>query len=123
MLGASQALNGAAALQSQFNGQLGAYGQIQQDKAQGDIDQAYNDWYQRNYGYDQQRINNIGNVLSGISGNYQGSSTSGANPAYKPRTAGGALGSAAAGAAAGTAIMPGWGTAVGGAVGALSYYL
>jgi hypothetical protein len=40
--------------------------------------------------------------------------------ANKPSKLGGALQGAAAGAAAGTAIMPGWGTAIGAGVGALS---
>jgi hypothetical protein len=109
---------------------------VQQDKAQGDIDQAYNDWYQRNYGYSQQKLNNYGNALNAIAGNFSGSSTSGANPAYKPRTAGGAavsgLGGAAAGASLGAAIGGGaatgsaagpWGAAIGAGVGLASYYL
>lgn len=39
------------------------------------------------------------------------------------KTAGGALMSAAGGAAAGTQVMPGWGTAIGGAVGLFGYAL
>lgn len=134
-LGASNALNGQQALQQQWNSQLGNLGQVQQDYAQGNIDQAYNDWYQQHYGYDQQRLNNYGNALNSVAGNFQGSSTSGANPAYKPRTAGGAVAAGASGAAAGGAIgamaaggasgsvLPGWGTAIGAAAGLASYYL
>jgi hypothetical protein len=136
MLGASNALNGASALQAQYNGQLAGLGQVQQDLDQGNIDQQYNDWYQQNYGYDQQRLANYGNALNSISGNFQGSATSGLNPAYKPRTAGGAavsgLGGAAAGASLGAAIGGGaatgstagpWGAAIGAAAGLASYYL
>lgn len=57
-----------------------------------------------------------------MSGQFTGSSTSGANPAYKPRTAGGALASAGAGAATGAMFGP-WGAVAGGAIGAASYYL
>jgi hypothetical protein len=95
---------------------------VQQDYAQGNIDQAYNDWYQKNYGYDQQKINNYGQALNSISGNFSSQSATGANPAYKPRTAGGALASTAGGAAAGSAFGP-WGTVIGGAAGLASYYL
>lgn len=130
IINGSQGLNAANAIQQGYLGQLGQYGQIQQDFAQGNIDQAYNDWYQKHYGYDQQRLNNYGNALNSISGNFQGSSTSGANPAYKPRTAGGAaaagLGGAATGAYIGS-VVPGIGTAIGavagGVLGAGAYYL
>lgn len=92
------------ALQAQFNGQLAGLGQVQQDYNQGNIDQAYNDWYMRNYGYDQQRLANFGNALNSTSGQFQGTATTGLNPAYKPRTVGGAVASGASGAAAGGAI-------------------
>jgi hypothetical protein len=134
-LGASNALNGQQALQSQWNSQLGQLGQAQQDYAQGNIDQQYNDWYQRTYGYGQQQLANYGNALNSISGNFTGSATSGLNPAYKPRTvgggvaagvggaaAGGAIGAAIAGGASGS-VVPGWGTAIGAAAGLASYYL
>lgn len=135
ILGASNALNGAQAIQAQWNSQLAGLGQIQQDYAQGNIDQAYNDWYQRNYGYDQQRLANYGNALNSVAGQFQGSATSGLNPAYKPRTVGGAVAAGAGGAATGGAIgaaiaggsagsvAPGWGTAIGAAAGLASYYL
>jgi hypothetical protein len=123
-------------LQAQYNSQLAGIGQVYQDNAQGNIDQAYNDWYQKNYGYGQQQLNNYGNALNSISGNFTGSATSGLNPAYKPRTAGGAavsgLGGAAAGASLGAAIGGGaatgstagpWGAAIGAAAGLASYYL
>jgi len=119
-----------SALQAQYNGQLAGLGQVQQDYAQGNIDQAYNDWYQRNYGYDQQRLANYGNALNSTSGQFASSATTGANPAYKPRTTGGALASAGAGAATGAylgSVVPGIGTAIGavagGILGAGSYYL
>jgi hypothetical protein len=110
------------ALQAQYNSQLANMGQVYQDKAQGDIDQQYNDWYQKNYGYDQQKLNNYGNALNSISGNFQGQATTGANPAYKPRTTGGALASAGSGAMAGSYWGP-WGALAGGVIGGASYYL
>jgi hypothetical protein len=76
----------------------------------------------RNYGYDQQRLANFGNALNSTSGQFASTATTGANPAYKPKTAGGALASAGAGAAAGASFGP-WGAAIGGVVGAASYYL
>lgn len=124
-----------SSLQAQWNGQAAGLGQVQQDYAQGGIDQAYNDWYQKNYGYDQQRLANYGNALNSTSGQFSGSATSGLNPAYKPRTvgggvaagvggaaAGGAIGAAIAGGASGS-VVPGWGTAIGAAAGLASYYL
>ncbi|HVI55486.1 MAG TPA: hypothetical protein VM621_10605 [Luteibacter sp.] len=130
ILGASNALNGASALQAQYNGQLANLGQVYQDYNQGGINQDYNDWYQKNYGYGQQQLANYGNALNSISGNFAGSATTGANPAYKPRTVGGAATSALGGAATGAAIgsvVPGIGTAIGaiggGIVGAAGYYL
>jgi len=87
------------------------------------------------YGYDQQKLNNYGNALNAIAGNFAGSSTSGANPAYKPRTVGGAVASGVGGAPAVGAIraaiaggasgseVPGWGTAIGAVAGLASYYL
>lgn len=130
ILGASQALNGAQSLQAQFNGQLAGLGQVQQDYAQGNIDQLYNDWYQQHYGYDQQRLANLGNALNSSAGNFTSSATTGANPAYKPRTAGGAAASAAGGALSGAAagsVIPGLGTVAGGVIGGIgglaSYYL
>jgi len=135
ILNASNALNGVNALRSQYNSQLAGLGQLQQDYSQGNIDQAYNDWYQRTYGYGQQQLANYGNALNSISGNFTGSATSGLNPAYKPRTvgggvaagvggaaAGGAIGAAIAGGASGS-VVPGWGTAIGAAAGLASYYL
>lgn len=122
LLGASQAINGASALQAQYNGQLAGLGQVQQDYAQGNIDQAYNDWYQKNYGYDQQKINNYGQALNSISGNFSSQAATGANPAYKPRTTGGALAATAGGAAAGASFGP-WGALAGGVIGLGSYYL
>jgi len=130
VLNGSQGMNAINAIQQQYLNQLSGYGQTQQDYAQGNIDQAYNDWYMQNYGYDQQKLNNYGNALNSISGNFQGSATTGANPAYKPKTAGGAataaLGGAATGAAVGS-VVPVIGTgigAIGGAiVGAGAYYL
>jgi phage tail tape-measure protein len=109
-------------------------GQVQQDFAQGNIDQNYNDWYQKNYGYDQQRLNNYGNALNSVAGNFQGSSTSGTNPAYKPRTAGGAAAAVGGGALAGAAtgatigaaggpIGAGAGALIGGGLAAMGYYL
>ena len=132
----SQGLNALNATQLGYLNAYNQYGQLQQDQNQGNIDQDYNDWYQANYGYDQQRLNNYGNALNSISGNFIGSATSGANPAYKPKTAGGAavagLGGAAAGASIGSAIGGGaaagsaggpWGAVIGAGVGLASYYL
>ncbi|WP_448098148.1 hypothetical protein [Luteibacter yeojuensis] len=88
------------------------------------------------FGYDQQKLANYGNALNSIAGNFQSTATSGLNPAYKPRTAGGAVasgvGGAAAGASLGAAIGGGaatgstagpWGAAIGAAAGLASYYL
>jgi hypothetical protein len=135
VINGSTGLNAANAIQSQYNQQLNQFGQVQQDYAQGNIDQAYNDWYQQNYGYDQQRLANFGNALNSTAGQFAGSATSGLNPAYKPRTVGGAVASGAGGAAAGGAlgaaiaggsagsVAPGWGTAIGAGIGLASYYL
>ena len=54
ILNASQGITGANALQSQFLGQCSNLAGLQQDYNQGNINQAYNDWYMRNYGYAQQ---------------------------------------------------------------------
>jgi hypothetical protein len=135
ILGANQGLTGLSALQSQYLGQYANLAQVQQDYQQGNINQAYNDWYQKNYGYDQQRLANYGNALNSIAGNFASSATSGLNPAYQPRTAGGAVASGAAGAAAGSAIGSAiaggttgstagpWGAVIGGVAGLASYYL
>lgn len=134
ILGASNALNGVSALQAQWNGQAANLGQVQQDYAQGNIDQAYNDWYQKNYGYGQQQLANYGNALNSISGNFTSSATSGLNPAYKPRTAGGAVAAVGGGALAGAAtgatigaaggpIGAGAGALIGGGLAAAGYYL
>lgn len=122
ILNASTGINGANALQAQFLGQYAGLAGQQQATQQQDLDQAYQDWYTQNYGYDQQRLNNVGQALNATSGNFQSSATTGPNPAYKAKTAGGALASAAGGAAAGSAFGP-WGTAIGGVLGAGSYYL
>ncbi|MGN6479875.1 hypothetical protein [Luteibacter sp.] len=123
-------------MQAQYNSQLAGLGQVYQDWQQGGIDQAYNDWYQKNYGYDQQRLANFGNALNSTAGQFQGSATSGLNPAYKPRTVGGGVASGAAGAAAGASIGSAigggaaagstagpWGALIGAGVGLASYYL
>lgn len=135
ILNGSQGVNAINGLQQGYLGLTGQYGQTLQDYNQGNIDQAYNDWYQRNYGYDQQRLANYGNALNSTAGQFQGSATSGLNPAYKPRTVGGGVAAGASGAAAGGAIgsmiaggsagsvAPGWGTAIGAAAGLASYYL
>jgi len=72
----------------------------------------------------------MGQALNSVQGAFHGQSTTGLNPAYQPRTVGGALTSAGGGAATGAAIgsiVPGIGTAVGGVVGGaaglLGYYL
>lgn len=88
----------------------------------------------KNYGYQQQQLNNYGNALNAVSGNFTGSATTGLNPAYQPRTAGGAIASAGGGAlagastgamigAAGGPIGAGGGALIGGAAGLLGYYL
>ncbi|UPG96338.1 hypothetical protein [Luteibacter aegosomatissinici] len=121
-------------MQAQYNGQLAGLGQVQQDFAQGNIDQQYNDWYQRMYGYDQQRLANLGNALNSSAGNFTSSATSGLNPAYKPRTAGGAVAAAGGGALAGAAtgatigaaggpIGAGAGAVIGGGLALAGYYL
>ncbi|EKZ6375170.1 DNA transfer protein [Klebsiella aerogenes] len=61
----------------------------------------------------QSYANNVGQL-------YQQQANAAAANANRPSGLQSALGGAAAGAAAGTAIMPGWGTAIGAGVGALS---
>jgi len=115
-------------------GQYSNLAGLQQDYNQGNINQAYNDWYMRNYGYAQQQLNNYGNALNAISGNFTGSATTGLNPNYKPRSVGGALASAGGGAMSGAAAGAMWGAAggpigagtgalIGGGMGLLGYYL
>lgn len=87
------------------------------------MDQAANNWYNQTYGYDQQRLANMGQALNSVQGAFQGQQTTGLNPAYKPRSTGGALASAAGGAATGMAVGGPWGAAIGGGVGLLGYYL
>lgn len=118
------------AMQQNYNSQLAQLGQVYQDYDQGNINQDYNNWYMANGGYSQQQLSNYGQALSAINGGFSTSAATGANPAYQPRTVGGALTSAGAGAATGAAlgsIVPGIGTAIGGVVGgvagAASYYL
>lgn len=84
----------------------------------------------QNYGYQQQQLNNYGNALNAIAGNFTGSATTGLNPNYQARTAGGGIASAAGGALTGAAagsVIPGLGTVaggvIGGAAGLLGYYL
>ena len=60
----------------------------------------------------QSYANNVGQL-------YQQQANAAAAAGNQPSKIGGALQGAAAGAAAGTAIMPGWGTAIGAGVGAL----
>lgn len=135
ILSASQGITGANALQSQFLGQYSGLANQFQQNQQAHLDDAYNRWYQQNYGYDQSRLNTLGDSLNSFSGNFRGSQTTGNNPAYSPRTlgggvaagaggaaAGGAIGAAIAGGAAGS-VLPGWGTAIGAGVGLLGYYL
>jgi len=94
------------------------------------MDQAANNWYNQTYGYDQQRLANMGQALNSVQGAFQGQQTTGLNPAYRGRTGGGALASGLGGAATGAAlgsVVPGIGTAAGaiggGAIGLLGYYL
>lgn len=123
ILNASQGITGANALQSQFLGQYANLAGLGQQYNQGILDQAANNWYNQNYGYKQSQLGSMGDVLSAASGTYRGQTSTAPNPAYQPKTAGGAATAAAGGAAAGTAIMPGWGTAIGAGVGLLGYYL
>ncbi|EHQ0046046.1 DNA transfer protein, partial [Escherichia coli] len=59
------------------------------------------------------------NYANNVSQLYQQQAAASAANANKPSGFQSALGGAAAGAAAGTAIMPGWGTAIGAGVGLL----
>jgi hypothetical protein len=107
---------------------------LQQQYQQGLYDQNANNWYNQTYGYDQQRLANMGQALNSVQGAFQGSSQTGLNPLYQPRTAGGAIASAGGGALAGAAtgatigaaggpIGAGGGALIGGAAGLLGYYL
>jgi len=62
--------------------------------------------------------------MSQAAGTY-GNMSKGSKTTVEPpgKTAGGAIGSMAGGAAAGTAVLPGWGTAIGAVVGGLAYAL
>jgi hypothetical protein len=111
------------AMQQNYNSQLSQLGQVYQDYAQGNINQDYNNWYQANGGYQQTQLNNYGQALAAINGGFSTSATTGANPAYQARTAGGALASAGSGALAGAAVGGPWGAAIGGVIGGASYYL
>lgn len=123
ILNASTGINGINALQAQYLGQYANMGNGAQQTNQNALDQAYQDWYMKNYGYDTQRLNNLGQALNSVQGGFQSQAVTGPNPNYHPRTAGGAMASAAAGAAAGSQIYPGWGTAIGAVAGAAMYYL
>lgn len=130
ILNASQGITGANALQSQFLGQYGNLGSLAQQYQQGLYDQAANNWYNQNYGFQQSQLGSMGDVLSAASGTYRGQTSTAPNPAYQPRSLGGALTSAGGGAATGAAIgsiVPGIGTGIGavagGAAGLLGYYL
>lgn len=104
-------------------GQYANLAGLQQQYNQGVLDQNANNWYNQNYGYDQQKLANYGNALNSVQGAFQGSSTTGLNPAYQPRSTGGALSSAAGGALAGASVGGPWGAAIGGGLGLLGYYI
>lgn len=75
------------------------------------------------YNYNQQLpYNNLNNYMNTVNSMSHGSSTTSTQPVYNNQ-AGSALGGMASGAAMGTAIMPGWGTAIGAGVGLLSSFL
>lgn len=130
LLGASQGVTGAQALQSQFLGQYANLSGQQQAVDQQNLNNAYNDWYARNYGYPQQQLNTKAQALNVISGSFQSGSTTAPNPNYQAKSLGGGLASAGAGALSGAAagsVVPGIGTVaggiVGGAAGLLGYYM
>lgn len=66
ILNASQGITGANALQSQFLGQYGNLAGGQQQYQQALLDQAANNWYNQTYGYDQQRLANMGQALNSV---------------------------------------------------------
>lgn len=61
-------MTGANALQSQFLGQYGNLAGGQQQVNQALLDQQANNWYNQAYGYDQQRLANMGQALNSVQG-------------------------------------------------------
>lgn len=61
---------------------------------------------------------NLDNYIARITGGYPGGTSTNTTPTYRNRTAG-AAGGAMAGAQMGSAVMPGWGTAIGAIAGGL----
>ena len=90
--------------------------QYLQDLLNQDISSFYD---ARNYPY--QQLDVLGNSIGRLSGSGGQASATAPNP-YQPNRTAGALGGAASGAAMGTAIMPGWGTAIGALAGGLLGY-
>lgn len=91
-------------------------GDAQQAMDQGHLDLLYNNWLdQQNYPLKQLDI--MGNAIGTTMGGGGTQTMTGSAP--KRNGTASALGGALSGAAAGTAIMPGWGTAIGAGVGLL----
>lgn len=61
---------------------------------------------------------NLDNYIARVTGGYPGGTSTNTTPTYRNRTAG-AAGGAIAGAQMGSAVMPGWGTAIGAVAGGL----
>ena len=94
-----------------------AGGQLQQQT--GNMINANQNLY--NY-YSQLPYTNLANYMDQVNSLSHGATSSSTQPFYGPSKGENALGGAAAGAAAGTAIMPGWGTAIGAGIGLLGGY-
>lgn len=72
--------------------------------------------------YSQLPWMNLSNFEDQVNSLAHGSTSNTTQPFYGPSKGENALGGAAAGASAGTAIMPGWGTAIGAVAGGLYGY-
>lgn len=72
--------------------------------------------------YAQQPANALANYMNQVNSLAHGGNSSSTQPVYQNQGAS-ALGGMAAGAAAGTAVMPGWGTAIGAGIGLLGSFL
>ena len=96
--------------------QLLNMGNIGQAQNQNEMNAAYQQWYNQAM-QPYQQLGILQNALSGAMGSGAQGVTS--TSAGKGSTLGSVGGGALSGAAMGTAIMPGWGTAIGGAAGGL----
>lgn len=92
-------------------------GDAQQAMNQSQLDLLYNNWLQEQ-NYPQQQLDIMGRAIGTTMGS-GGTQTTTGNSGVQRNSTASALGGALSGAAAGTAIMPGWGTAIGAGVGLL----